>query len=356
MSDASRPDHGVTPLDPRCIPLVRGCFDNVDQSDGQLLCAGWMYVPGKPFERFRLFLDGVEVTAVPLMVREDVGQALAQHPGADKTGFGFQFAFPDNRAAQWIVADVIGESDGEPTGRMSTIIKQGMYDVTPLPDTHLRVRVTNTPNSITYRSTAVQVFSEIRDAAQAHLASPPKRVLDWGCGVGRITAYVRAEFPEFELFGCDIDPEAIAWCRANLNNVEFSVCPPHPPTTYADTDFDFVYAYSVLTHLTEDVQNQWLTELHRIMRPGAIGVLSVHGELAAHYACSPQLLRQLADVGFSDDSRDSNLDGIAPDDYYRGTYHTERYVREKWTKWFTVLDYKVCGVSGLQDLVVIRRE
>jgi hypothetical protein len=37
---------------------------------------------------------------------------------------------------------------------------------------------------------------------------------------------------------------------------------------YANEQFDLIYAISVFTHLTEDLQHSWLNELGRVKRGG----------------------------------------------------------------------------------------
>jgi hypothetical protein len=50
-----------------------------------------------------------------------------------------------------------------------------------------------------------------------------------------------------------------------------------PPLPYADSSFDFVYAFSVFTHLSTEVARLWLAELERTIRRGGFLWFSVHG-------------------------------------------------------------------------------
>jgi SAM-dependent methyltransferase len=59
-------------------------------------------------------------------------------------------------------------------------------------------------------------------------------------------------------------------------------CRPEPPLRYGDRTFDFVYALSVFTHLTEDSARRWLAELVRILKPRGMLLFTVHGERFAH--------------------------------------------------------------------------
>ena len=63
------------------------------------------------------------------------------------------------------------------------------------------------------------------------------------------------------LFGFDVDPKVIAMCRETVPYGNYSVVQPSPPTNAADNSFDVIYAYSVFSHLSEEVQSHWVEEL-----------------------------------------------------------------------------------------------
>ena len=180
-------------------------------------------------------------------------------------------------------------------------------------------------------------------------------VLDWGCGAGRVTRYFLSE-THCSVTGADIDSDNIAWCRRNYTKGRFEVVPLRPPTGFADQSFDLVTGLSVLTHLREDYQWLWLSELQRITRPGALVFLSVQGPTQfAYNRFPPALYRRLQEEGFIDLSRDPALDAVIPDpDYYRAAMHSRRYIRERWGAYFEILAIED-AIAGLQDFVVMRR-
>jgi SAM-dependent methyltransferase len=116
---------------------------------------------------------------------------------------------------------------------------------------------------------------------------PSDRVLDIGCGVGRLAApltrYLRGE-GRYE--GFDIDPELVSWCQRNITrrhpNFRFRAVDVHSdyyrPSgsvsgsaftfPYEDGSFDLVSATSLFTHLlTRDAEN-YLRESARVLAPG----------------------------------------------------------------------------------------
>ena len=105
-------------------------------------------------------------------------------------------------------------------------------------------------------------------------------VLDFGCGCGRIARHFR-ERP-WDLHGCDLNPRAAAWCDANLPFLTAAVNGMEPPAPYASGTFDLVYAYSVLTHLTEPVGRAWIDEWRRIVKPGGLVLATTIGDAFRH--------------------------------------------------------------------------
>jgi SAM-dependent methyltransferase len=105
-----------------------------------------------------------------------------------------------------------------------------------------------------------------------------KRVLDFGCGAGRVIRQFAREAESAEFFGCDIDESCISWARTHLSPpFDFFENAELPPLDRPDASFDLVYGISVFTHLT-DTWSEWLLELHRVLRHGGLLILSFLGE------------------------------------------------------------------------------
>ena len=83
-------------------------------------------------------------------------------------------------------------------------------------------------------------------------------MLDFGCGCGRVTRWWR----DFNgtVAGSDVSRPAIEWCRANLPFARFELNALAPPLVFEDETFDLVYALSVFTHLTAELQLAWRDE------------------------------------------------------------------------------------------------
>ncbi len=104
-----------------------------------------------------------------------------------------------------------------------------------------------------------------------------RRVLDFGCGAGRV---LREFLPEAarpgEFWGCDLHAPTIAWLNEHLSPplhfyVNDAIPMPHPGGY-----FDLIYAISVFTHITHQ-WSAWLLELHRILKPDGYLVATIIG-------------------------------------------------------------------------------
>ena len=82
---------------------------------------------------------------------------------------------------------------------------------------------------------------------------------------------------ECRLTGSDCNPRSVDWCRAHLPGIEFVTNGLQPPLPLPDDRFDAVYCFSVFTHLSEASQLAWAAELHRVLKPAGLLVLTTHG-------------------------------------------------------------------------------
>jgi 2-polyprenyl-3-methyl-5-hydroxy-6-metoxy-1,4-benzoquinol methylase len=121
------------------------------------------------------------------------------------------------------------------------------------------------------------------------------RVLDWGCGHGRVIRHLSPMMQQVEAFGIDIDPDNISWAKQNLPAIDFRIGPLLPPTDYPDGSFDLVYGISVMTHLTRAVQIAWLREIERILEPGGLALLTFAGDTSVAFNSQYLTLEWLAD-------------------------------------------------------------
>ena len=223
-------------------------------------------------------------------------------------------------------------------------------DGLPVPPARLRVRVAGTADRDWFLEGGRRAEESIRAALARHGAAVEElgALLDFGCGCGRVTRrWCRLD----GVHGSDMNEEAVAWCRANLPFGRFETNGLAPPLAFAGDSFDLVYALSVFTHLTVDLQQVWLRELRRVLRPGGLLLLTTHGR-AYLDGLSPEE-REMFDGGEVvvrwEDVAGTNL---------CSAYHPESALRGPLGAGFTFLELVPEGATGNphQDLSVLRKD
>jgi SAM-dependent methyltransferase len=179
-----------------------------------------------------------------------------------------------------------------------------------------------------------------------------KRVLDFGCGAGRIVRHALSEDPAGEYWGCDIDARSIEWLRANLSPpLHPFLTDEWPPTPEPDGQFQLIYAFSVFTHLLDN-WSAWLVELHRLLGPDGLAVITVFGPgISSH-----------ADVPIEEDAIGMNV--LSPGTEWDAggplIVHSEWWLHAHWGRAFEIVELRP-GVPGGppplfgQSILVMRR-
>jgi SAM-dependent methyltransferase len=253
----------------------------------------------------------------------------------------------------WVDVRVVGTADRQ-IGRPAWDYIP--HPTEPWPGGGFRRRVHGRDDLDTFRRVGATAFAGLRDGLRQvtgkDYADYP-RVLDWGCGCGRVTRHF-GPLP-VSVTGVDVDRETVGWCRENLPFGTYEPIPLHPPMQFNDGSFDLAIGVSIFTHLKEPDQFAWLAELRRVVRPGGVLLMTVHGETAA--AANPlsgRVPRALFRNGFYDFPNRKYDAALAEADYYRDTLHTGEYIRREWGRFFDVLAVLPAHL-GRHDLVVLRR-
>lgn len=118
------------------------------------------------------------------------------------------------------------------------------------------------------------------------------RVLDMGCGVGRMAVPLVDYLDQGSYAGFDVGREMVGWCRRHIAarrpDFEFAWAPVYNRKynpfgeqagtefrfPYPDASFDFAFATSLFTHLLGDEVRHYLAETGRVLRPGGTALLT----------------------------------------------------------------------------------
>jgi SAM-dependent methyltransferase len=338
------------------VNVARGYIDSMQFKEGHLVISGWLFNLSHPFDAFVLKIDNNVLVENKPIIREDVRNVFRSMDHSLMSGFYFCVPLEEDFVEDWVSIEVVGIHAGLQLGNIVAIYRRDFHALLPVPPVELRKRVTNLEDSVAYWTGALKSYGEFFGALNEHCnIENINSLLDWGCGCGRMTSLFLKYTSISNIYGCDIDKDAVCWCRENLRKAKFAVIEPFPRTGYSDNMFDVVIGYSVFTHLTRDVQIQWLQEIDRLIGTGGLFITSVHGEFASNFVSS-EIREEMLEGGISDNTLDSNLDGIAPAGYYRGVYQTKAYTQQEWGKYFDILNYIEGGVSNYQDLVIMRKK
>jgi SAM-dependent methyltransferase len=114
--------------------------------------------------------------------------------------------------------------------------------------------------------------------------TPADRVLEIGCGIGRMTRAIAARAGS--VVGVDVSAEMIERGRAELDdlgNVELVVGSGRDLSGQDDAAFDVVYSFIVFQHIPDPaVTCAYIPEIGRVLRPGGWTVFQVSEEPAVH--------------------------------------------------------------------------
>jgi ubiquinone/menaquinone biosynthesis C-methylase UbiE len=130
-----------------------------------------------------------------------------------------------------------------------------------------------------YYTESIDTAKWVADHFKKHIELKDKKILDWGCGPGRIIRHLPVVVGNgCEYFGTDYNSKSIEWCSSNLPDIQFNKNSLNASLPYSDDFFDAIYGISIFTHLSEQLHYDWYSELFRILKPGGIMFLTTQGD------------------------------------------------------------------------------
>jgi SAM-dependent methyltransferase len=232
-----------------------------------------------------------------------------------------------------------------------TVRHQGARDGLPLPPSRLVHLVAGTSDLAWFLKGGALAAQCVRQplASQGVAIEDLAAVLDFGCGCGRVARHW-AGLDKKTLHGVDYNAELINWCRENLPFGQFSVNGSMPPLDFSDATFDLVYGFSVFTHMAGDMQDAWMAELHRVLKPGGHLVFSTHGERYLHH------LSPTEQAAFNEGAMVVKPGGAVGTNLYQA-YHSRRYIEHQLCSKLEPVAFTPAGALGnpVQDLHLFRR-
>ena len=172
-----------------------------------------------------------------------------------------------------------------------------------------------------------------------------KRLLDFGCGAGRIVRQMPL-VTQAELFGVDYNPRLARWCSENLKGT-FKRNRLRPPLDFEAGFFDALYALSVFTHLRSETQDEWLAELHRVLAPGGHALITFHDEFQPKRPDVAEKLKSAAFIVENDALEGSNL---------MATFQTWDDARTRFSRLFDIVAERRSVETHFHQAAVVLRK
>jgi SAM-dependent methyltransferase len=143
-----------------------------------------------------------------------------------------------------------------------------------LPDPYIQADWNGT-SGIPLAAQGTAFYRRLRERYAEHGAVPlaAARVLDFGCGWGRLTRFLARDVAPGRLFGCDPLERILDVCRATRVPATLARSEFLPDRLPFDGTFDLAFAFSVFTHLSERAHERCLDALHAGLAPA--GMLAV---------------------------------------------------------------------------------
>jgi SAM-dependent methyltransferase len=142
-----------------------------------------------------------------------------------------------------------------------------------------------------YRSGLEDVQKVMTTVWRYSNALPKKRVLDFGCGMGRTTRHFSTYFAE--CIGLDISPPMIRSAiehNREYPTVRFDLF-TYGDLPYPEDHFDLVYSTLVLQHVYNASEvYRYLTEFHRVIEPGGHLVFQLPDRLTIRGRLQPRIV------------------------------------------------------------------
>lgn len=276
--------------------------------------------------------------------------------GSDPFSFEFDYPLASPRFPR------VTERDQSPTNNMHRLgwIAHNLASFVGFPrNTSQLTRVQTWSSDLTVTVTGYNSFRTVEALLNKYgiQRGPGVRVMDWGCGHGRVTRHFIDNWPEASIIGSDIDPENVQWCREHLKGGTFVTLPLWPPSSIESASLDAIFGISVMTHLTAQAQEEWLNEIARILKPTGLALITFGGPGSVAFSSvfrDPSWWREWTEKGFDDRQLDPALDGkISDATYYRHTVQTHDYTRKNWSRRFEILDI-LPDLFGNLEVAVMR--
>jgi SAM-dependent methyltransferase len=187
-------------------------------------------------------------------------------------------------------------------------------------------------------------------------------VLDYGCGWGRLLRLFYKYVPDTGLYGVDASPQILDVARELRVRGQLALIDEYPEALpFRDTKFDFIYCFSVLTHLSRRAQAKSLALWHRYLADD--GLIAATIRPRQYWAASTEW-KQISASDADEQMTQHDVHGFAYKPHNRPSIGGDipygdasvdiDYIRRNWHGWEVAsLDYSL--LDPLQVIVFLKK-
>jgi len=107
-----------------------------------------------------------------------------------------------------------------------------------------------------------------------------KRILDYGCGYGRMTRYFLKFFSPSTLVSADVTDNMIKFCAKEFGSIPFLISDNNHISNFG-SKFDVIFAVSVFSHLPPKTFEENIVELSKSLDKNGLLIFTTAGEQVA---------------------------------------------------------------------------
>ena len=109
------------------------------------------------------------------------------------------------------------------------------------------------------------------------LGLSPRRVLDFGCGIGNSAPHLREAFPQAQITGVDVSEKSLAVARARFPDAaEFVAYDPEDAPPAAQGGYDLIFSACVFHHIEPAEHVTIFRRLRERLAPGGVMAIFEH--------------------------------------------------------------------------------
>lgn len=108
----------------------------------------------------------------------------------------------------------------------------------------------------------------------------PKKILDFGCGVGNSLLFLNKYFPRTKIIGCDVSIKSLALAKIrtkDIKNISFNFI--KSKLTFQKHTFDSIFSSCVFHHIEPEKHIYWLKQLRYSLKSGGVLFIYEHNPI-----------------------------------------------------------------------------